>query len=43
MSEHGSPWLAGGAMPSWPTLEGDLEMDVVGGLLDDVDPEDGYP
>lgn len=29
MSEHESPWLAGVAMPSWPTLEGDLEVDVV--------------
>lgn len=29
MSEHGSPWLAGVAPPSWPTLEGDLEVDCV--------------
>lgn len=29
MSEHESPWLAKVDPPSWPTLEGDLEVDVV--------------
>jgi len=29
MSEHESPWLANVDPPSWPTLEGDLEVDIV--------------
>lgn len=29
MSEHESPWLANVNPPSWPSLEGDLEVDVV--------------
>ncbi|HUG31772.1 MAG TPA: FAD-dependent oxidoreductase [Acidimicrobiia bacterium] len=29
MSEHGSPWLANPSPPSWPNLQGTLEVDFV--------------